>query len=81
MKEAKIKEIEDSQISVLRIIGEQQMLDGSIQRMARWELLTKPLELGSLRNPLNTDVLNVRIDSREPFKGINLGSFFGGGLR
>ena len=75
-----LKIVENSQISALRVIGEVRLPDGSIQRQCRWEVLTQPLELGSLKKPLNTDIIKFKFDIPSGERPTNIfAGLFGGG--
>lgn len=76
MVNKKLKEVEGSQIIITRASRLEQ--DGKQYIKKTRSVLTKPLDLGSIKNPKNQDVvwMEVHEPSNQPNQGNIFGQFF-----
>ena len=59
-KDKELKFVDETRFEVNRIVGDITGVDGKIYRKAAKMIQTEPLELGSIMNPKNTDVIGIK---------------------
>lgn len=78
MSEGKIKTMKDSKVFVAKVLDE--WVDeetGKLHRKIAWELLTKEISLGSIKNP-NKDIVAIKFEVPREESSFDLGSLFRG---
>ncbi len=68
-----IKEIEIGTLRTFRKIGQTKLPNGEIRYYGRWKEEKTPLDLGSISNPKNNEILSFEINVPS---GENIGDFF-----
>jgi len=72
---AKFYEMKNAEVWVHVIIGERADEFGRIHKIAKWQRLDAPVSLGSVKKPLNTEIIGFKVVDTSP---IDIRSFFGG---
>ena len=65
----------DSELEVKRVLEEWRDQDGNLHRTIRREILNEPLNFGSVKKPLNTDIISFKLTVQNKPQKKDFGNF------